>query len=252
MRRFTSLFLTCTLLLAVNRASQAGGEDASAIINKAIKAQFGSDKEAPKQKGYRGKNKGTLYIGGMELEFTQEIAMQGPDKFKDVMTFTVGGMNIEQVTVFNGKEGWIKGGGKEIKAEKEILEEFKDVASLLSISQGVFTKDKGLKYSVIGDATVNDKPAVGVKITREGKKPVDMYFDKETGLIAKIERIKTDLMTNKEVTEERIILEYQEIGGRKHAKKVEVKVDGKKLLDVELLESQFLDKVEDSEFVRPQ
>lgn len=252
MRRFTILLVTCCLLPGVNLASQAGGDDANAIIDKAIKAQFGTDKDAALKKGYRGKNKGTLYINGMELEFTQEVTTQAPGKFRDVMDITIQGVNVQQVTVFDGKDGWIKALGKEVKAEKEVLEEFKDVAALMSMSQGLFTKDKALKLSVIGEVMVNNKPAIGVKISKEGKKAVDMYFDKETGLMAKIERIKRDIMTGKEVMEERIILEYQDVNGRKVPKKVEVKVDGVKLLEAEVLESQFLDKIDDSEFARPQ
>jgi hypothetical protein len=251
MRHFASLIITFSLLLGFALNSQAGGNDADAIIDKAIKAQFGSDKKAALQKAYRGKNKGTLFVGGMELEFTQEIVTQSPGKFKDVMDISIQGMNIKQTTVFNGKEGWIKALNKEIKAEKEILEEFKDVADLMSMSQGLFTRDKMLKLSVIGEVMVNDKPAIGVKVSREGKKGFDMYFDKETGLTAKIERTKRDLMTGAEVMEERIILEYQDINGRKHPKKVEVKVDGKKLLEAEVVESRFLDKVDDGEFARP-
>ena len=249
MRRISLFSLTSLLCIAIiGRA--AGGNDADAIIDKAIKAHLGSGKNAFK-KGYKGKNKGTLNIAGMEFEFTQEVAVQTPSKFKEVLDLSVAGAKIQVITVFNGTEGWIKTGDKEIKVEKDILEEFKDVGALMSISHGVFVKDKSLKLSVIGEAMVNGKPAMGVKITREGKKPIDMYFDKETGLTSKVERIKKDLMSGQEVTEERIVLEYQDLGGRKHPRRVEVKVDGKRLLLAEVIESQFLDRLEDSEFARP-
>jgi hypothetical protein len=253
MRRFTTLIASFALLLGFNLVTQAGGNDADAIIDKAIKAHLGDGKDSFK-KGYRGKNKGTLYIAGMELEFTQDVAVQQPTKFKEVMELSVMGMKIEVVTVFNGKEGWIKSAGKDVKVENDILEEFKDVGALMSISHGVFVKDKTLKLSVIGEAMVNGKPCMGVKISREGKKPIDMYFDKETGLTAKVERMKRDLMNGNgnEVTEERIVLEYQKVGGRAHPKKVVVNVDGKKLLEAEVIESQFVDKIDDAEFNRPQ
>lgn len=252
MRRVIVPLLVGGLLASADLFSlaQGGGADADAIIARAVKAHVGDGKDA-KKKGYRGKNKGTLFIGGMELEFTQEITVQVPEKFKEVMDITVAGMNIQSITVFNGKEGWIKAAGKEIKVDMDILEEFKDIGALMGISYGIFVKDKTLKLSVIGEAMVNGKPAIGVKISRDGKKSVDMYFDKETGLTTKVERMKKDLMNGREVTEERIVLEYQDVGGRKHAKKVEVKVDGKKFLEAEVIEAQFLDKIDDGEFARP-
>jgi hypothetical protein len=251
MRRITSVLVAFSLLLGVNLVSQAGGgNDADKIIDKAIKAHVGDGKDAQK-KGYRGKNKGKLTIMGVELDFAQEIVMNKSGKFKEVLELDVAGKKIPITTVFDGKDGWIKGNGKDMKADKAILDELKEVSNLMAISQGVFVKDKSLKLSVIGEAMVNGQAAIGVKISREGKKSIDMYFDKKSGLISKVERIKVDLMNGMEVTEERIILEYQEAGDRRFAKKVEIKVDGKKLLEVEVLEAQFLETVDDAEFARP-
>jgi hypothetical protein len=250
MHRIIGTLVAFGLFLGIGLASQAGDNDADAIIDKAIKAQLGTGKDAKKQ-GYRGKNKGTLFIAGMELEFVQAVTVMMPTKFKDVMTLTVANNKVEIVTVFNGKEGWIKAGAKEIKVEKEILEELKDVAALMSISQGVFVRDKSLKFAIIGEAMANGKPNIGVKVSREGKKAIDMYFDKTTNLLTKVERRKRDLMNGQEVTEERIILEYQKQGERMHPKRVLVNVDGKKLLEAEVLDSQFSDTIDDGEFVRP-
>jgi hypothetical protein len=62
---------------------------------------------------------------------------------------------------------------------------------------------------------------------------------------------KRDQITKEEVTEERIIKEYQDVDGRKVAKKVEVLHDGKPYLQLELTEVKILEKVDDSEFVQP-
>jgi hypothetical protein len=249
MRRISILCVILALFIG-NVFGQAGGNDADAIIEKAIKAHIGNGKDA-KKLGYRGKNKGTLFIAGLEAGFNQEIAVLVPTKFKEVLELNIMDKKIEVVTVFNGKEGWIKADGKEVPVGKDILDEFKDVGALMSISYGVFVKDKTLKLSVIGEAMVNGKPAIGVKVSREGKKSIDMYFDKGTGLMAKIERQKRDLMSGMEVSEERIMLEYQDIGGRKHPKKILINVDGKKFMEAEILEGQFLDRIDDGEFVRP-
>ena len=69
--------------------------------------------------------------------------------------------------------------------------------------------------------------------------------------MTKTERRTKDLMTGQEVTEERIVTEYQDKHDRKVAKRVTVNRDGKKLLDVEVLEVELLESIDDGEFAQP-
>jgi hypothetical protein len=112
-------------------------------------------------------------------------------------------------------------------------------------------KDKKFKLSTLGESKVNGKPAVGVKVSCKGHKDVDLYFDKKTGLLAKMEYRTVDFMTEKERTEERIIQEYQDLDGRKTAKKVLLNRDGKKYIEVEITEITQVEKLDDSEFAEP-
>jgi len=249
MHRLQLTVLACGLLLATTWAAQAGDE-ARAILEKAIKANQGKAKDEQKQ-AYHGKNKGKLFVAGLELDFTQEVWVQVPGKFKEVMDLTVMNQAIKQTTVFNGKEGWIKVNDKDIKVENEILAEFKEVAYMMGITQMLALKDKEIKLSLLGEVQVNGKPAVGVKISKEGKKDIDLYFDKTTGLMAKLERRAKDIMSGQEVTEERIVLEYQDVKDRKMPKKAQVRRDGKKFLEVEIVEVRFLEKLDDADFAMP-
>ena len=83
MRRFAcGMFVASVFILGLALAGRADGDqEADAIIAKAIKAHLGDNKKDAKL-GYKGKNKGTLYILGMEIEFTQEITLEVPKRFK--------------------------------------------------------------------------------------------------------------------------------------------------------------------------
>ena len=252
MRKMLSMFMVLPVLLGLATITQAGDE-AMAIIDKAIAAHGLKDKDkVDKTNGYRGKNKGTLHVAGMDLEFTQEITLLTPTKFKEAMEITAMGNKIPVTTVFDGKQGWIKAGGMDIKVENELLTEFKDVVYMMGLSQGLFLKDKAIKYALLGELKVKNTPAVGIRVSKEGQKDISFYFDKDTGLIAKVERRARDFMTGQEVTEERIITEYQELLGRKIAKKVEVLRDGTPLLEAEVLEAQFVETIPDNEFAKPE
>ena len=73
-------------------------------------------------------------------------------------------------------------------------------------------KDKGYELSLIGESKVEDKPAVGVLVKSKDHNDVSLFFDKETGLLAKLEHRTTDPTSGKEVTEERIIVSYGDKG----------------------------------------
>jgi hypothetical protein len=249
-RKLLPIMFVFAVPLGLTMASQAGDE-ALAIIDKAIVAHGikGKENQTP---GFRGKNKGTLHIAGMDLDFTQEISLQVPDKFKESLDMTVMGNRVQVTTVYNGTEGWIKAGGQDVPVNKELLDEFKEIAHMMSLSQGLFLKDKSLKLGLLGEAMVNGKPAVGIRVSKEGQKEISFYFDKATGLMTKVERRARDFMSGQEVTEERIITAYQDVGGRKVAKKVTVARDGNNFLDAEVIEATFVDKLGDSEFAKPE
>ncbi len=252
MRRFSQVLTAFGLLCGLSWVCQAADDEAAAIVNKAIKAH-GLNAKDLKEFAYKGTNKGTLHIAGMDLEFNQEVAIQTPGKFKEVMDFTIMNIKVTVTTVFNGKEGWIKANDKDVPVKGDLLAELKEAAYWMQLSQAMFLKDKSLKLSLLGEVQVNGKPAVGIKVEKEGKKDIDFYFDKDTGLIAKTQRRARDFQSGQEVLEERIITEYQKYkGGRKIAKKVEVKRDGKKFLEAEVIEANIVDHVDDSEFAKPE
>jgi hypothetical protein len=250
MRRTIRATAVIGLLLINALTGWAGGDESAAIIDKAIKAHFPKGLDT-KNQGVRVKSKGTLHISGLDLEFTQDVSVQGASKFKEVMQLTVMNKDVTVTSVFNGKEAWIRTGDMDVKVTDEILQEFKEAAYTIGLVQGFFLKDKALKFMAVGEVQVKGKPAVGVRVSRDGKRDVTLYYDKGTGLLTKIEQRKRDIMSGQEVNEERFITEYQEVSGRKVARKVEVLRDGTPLLEAEVTEMQIVQRLDDSEFAQP-
>jgi hypothetical protein len=230
-------------------AYQARAEDdAKALILKAIKAH--GVKEGDGKKAVQTKTKGKLELMG-GIEFTQEVSAQPPDKFKDVMDLQLMGMKITQTTVFDGKQLWVSAMGQTVELKDKYLEAVKDAMALSKILQLTFLQDKGIKLESLGEVNVENKPALGVRISKKGLKDVNLYIDKKSGLVVKVERRTVDPMSGNEITEERIVTEYQDLNGRKVAKKLIVNRDGKKLMEAEVTDLKFVDKIDDSEFAKP-
>jgi len=250
MRRLAPSAAVACLLLGLALTGRAGEDQTAAVLDKAVKAHFpkGLDK---KNQAVRTKAKGTLHVAGLDLDFTQEVTVQMPNKFREAMELTVMDKKVSTVSAFDGKDGWVRVNDKDFPINDDILAEFKEAAHMMRLMQGAFMKDKGVKFALVGEAQVNGKPAIGITVSREGARDVNLFFDKGTGLIAKVERRARDIMSGQEVAEERIITEYQEVSDRKVAKKVEVLRDGKALLEAEITEVQVLEKADDSEFAKP-
>jgi hypothetical protein len=249
MRTCLSKILAIGLLLAGSSWAPAQ-DDAKAILDKAVKVHGGSEKLG-KIKLQQSKAKGNVESAAGLLDFTQESTVQHPNKFKEVVHVNVNGQQIDVTTIYNGKEGWINVMGQTMPLEGDLLEAVKDSIDTLALARLAFTGGQDFELTALGESKVNDKPSAGVKVARKGHKDVNLYFDKGTGLLSKIEHRVKDPMGGQEVTEERIILEYQDVDGMKVGKKVTVNRDGKKYMDAEVTDIKFFDKADDSAFEKP-
>ena len=227
-------------------------DDAKAIVTRAIKAHGGEEALSKYQAG-RAKNKGKIAIPGVgDAEFTQQTAFMLPGKFRESLELVIGGMTVNVETRVNGDKVSIQANGQDVPQNDAIKAAMKDVQHVMKVARlSALLKDKGLELSTAGESKVNDAPAVGVRVSMKDQKDVTLYFNKKTNLLAKVEFRTTDAMTGNEMTEERIITEYQKSPeGLPAPKKVLIKRDGKDYLQAEVLEFKFLETLDDAEFTK--
>jgi len=226
-----------------------GADDAKDIITKAIKAH-GGEEFLTKNKASQSKNKGKIDIPGVgEVEFTQETAVMLPGKLRESMELTVAGQKVSLLTLVNDDKVLIEVNGMAIDLPDGVKTAMKDIGNVMKMGKLVPLLGKEYELSVIGDDKVEGKEVVGIRVSRKDHKDVSLYFDKKTNLLAKIEHRTVDATSGNEITEERIVLDYEKNkDGIQMPKKVLVKRDGKKLLEAEVLEIKFLEKLDDSEF----
>jgi hypothetical protein len=229
-----------------------GQGDVKAILEKAVRAHGGADK-INRGKGVLTKAKGKIEVPGIgATEFTQEITVTYTGKFKEAMQVEVNGQKINVVTVFDGKNGWVSANGKTQDANGDILESLKEGAYAMKIARLTdLIPDSSIQLSALGESKVEDRPALGVKLAGKGHRDIELYFDKESGLLVKVHTRKKNPTTGQEVDEERIIKAYQEIDGQKTAKTVLVKHNGKTFLEAEVTAVKYPDDIDDNEFEKP-
>ena len=91
---------------------------------------------------------------------------------------------------------------------------------------------------------------MGVLVKSKDHNDVSLFFDEETGLLAKLERAPTGPDGGKEVAEERIVVSYGDKGekGVLLPKEVVIKHDGEVFLKAEATEATVLESLDDSTF----
>ncbi|HMC88379.1 MAG TPA: hypothetical protein VKI17_02475 [Gemmataceae bacterium] len=234
--------LAAGLALALTGTLRA--EEPKEIIDKAIKAAGGEEKLA-KFKAHTWAAKGTYYGTGDGMPYTAEYAVQFPDKIR---------VEIKNVftLVLNGDKGWMKMGDDAQEMNADQLAEQKEqqhanyVASLLPLKGEAYT------LTALADSKVGDRPVVGVKVSTKGRRDVNLYFDKDTNLLAKGEwTVKAMEEGGKEVTQEVLYRDYKDVEGAKIAMKVNLNRDGKKYVESENSDVKPADKLDDSLFGKP-
>jgi hypothetical protein len=249
MRAFLLPFLTISLLSGAADRVRAG-DDSRAIIDKAVKAH-GGEARLTKFKAGTLKTKGTISLMGTKVPFTQEAWVQLPSQVKSVLELEVMGKKFTVTTVFTGKKGWYNVAGDTKEMDDKLLEVARNEMYVAQVLRLTCLKDKGYELSPLGEAKVDGKAAVGIRVASKGHPDVNIYFDKTSGLIAKVEHRSMDPMSGKEFTEEKILSDYHEVDGLKSPKHVTINHDGEKFMDAEEVESKNLETLDDGVFAKP-
>ncbi len=251
MRITRRIFVLFGLALVVSNLSQAADDAASrAIVEKALETH-GGEKHLAKFKATTSKIKGTIYIAGAPVPFTGEVAGQGADQQRVVISFTLDGQTISLISVLNRDKGWIKINNDTIDMTAVQLAETKASAYSGWVATLLPLRDKAFTLMPFGEIEDAGRKAVGVNVTREGHRPINLFFDKETHRLVKSETRVRDETTGQEVTEESSFGEYKPVEGAQQPMKITVKRDGKPHADVEVEEYKPTEKLDDSVFAKP-
>jgi hypothetical protein len=176
--------------IAIATGEVQGGEDARAIIDRAIEAQGGEAKLARIQVAGL-KVKGAFVVGDTQCSFTGEAFYQLPSLYKQVIHLTIGDETMTQTIGYDSNKVWVQLGeqmldiGDDLRAELQKGRYVEQVAGLLILK-------KGYQLSMAGTSRVRDTEAEVVKVTFPGQPDVRLFFDKATGLLVKTEHRQLD------------------------------------------------------------
>jgi len=236
----------------VVRAQDDGGRDeARALISRAVKAHGGAE-ALGRIRADKVKFKGSLVLQGHTAAFIAETTVQLPSKYKYVIEMNHNGDKHTIVYIVNGNKTYLALDGRAEKLDAVQLSEIRSGMELERAKRLLpLLEDKSYQLAVMEPIEVNDRPAVGVRITGRGRKEMRLYFDKEYGLLVRAENRLDGGKDKPEIRQHFFFGDYKDIGGYKRPAKVRAYRDGKQIMEEELLDAKPLDKVDETEFAKP-
>lgn len=250
MRHKGYALLASGLVLTAAVTARAGDDAARALIDRAVKAH-GGEANLAKWPAVTARIKGTFHGLGAAIPVTGEFAAQGPDRSKFAIEGQVDGQAFRLIQVLDGKRGWSKTDNDATEElSKEDLARAREEAYADWVATLVPLKDKKFTLAPLGEIAVHKRPALGVTVSSKGRRDVNLYFDKESGLLVKTEcRVEDD--NGQEVTEETLLGDYKEVQGTKQAMKLTIRRDGNLYLECEITECRLEERLDASVFAKP-
>src|SRR5690242_5851779 len=120
MKLLTSSVLAVVLALGTAATARADEAEATAVLNKAIKA-LGGEAKLAKAANFSQKTKGKFSFGGNESEFTSETMVQGLARYHSTFEGEFGANKVKGVTILNGDNGWRKFGDNKMSIDKDAM-----------------------------------------------------------------------------------------------------------------------------------
>ena len=240
------------LAVIIIPAHLRGGEpEARSIVERTVKAS-GWDKD-DKPGALTWKDKGIFNFMGNKLDYDADWIFQPPGKYRFDLRMEVGGMKIEMKMGTDGTKAFEAAMGMERQIEGDKLDYVKGQSYRMWVSSLTpLLKDKEFKLKSLGESKVNNKPALGVQVDREGKQPVKLFFSKDTGLLAKVEgKVKNEFANWAEAVDEAYYEDWKDIDGIKAFTKLRVVRNGELLLESTLTDYRRVAPVDAAKFERP-
>jgi len=235
-------------LLAGGMAHATDQAQLQALLGRAVQAHGGAAALA-KYPAATWKGVARLYKEGAPSTHTLMGARQRGDQGLLHVENEIDGKVVRFTRVLNGSKGWLKFNENvqeippAVLAEQQAHLQATWLATLVPLLTDRYT---------LGQAPVqqvNGQPAIGVRLSQPGRRDVTLYFDPTTFLLVKKEMAVQDGTAT--VLQESYFSNYRAIEGVQTAHKVEIRWNGQRHLEMELLEVTLRPQLPEGMFQKP-
>jgi hypothetical protein len=236
------------LLLAAPVGGVASQDAVKAVVDKARAALGGEDRLA-KHRAATWKGKGTVRFMGQPLGYAGAWQTQAADQSHVGLDITIEKNTVPYAKVVGGDKVWVKIGQGIQKLSKAEVEELREEAYVRWLTTMLPLRDREIKLEPLGELRVGDLDTVGLKVQRKGRRPVDLYFDKTTGVLVKCTHMVRE--GERELIQDTVWSAFEMQDGLRRPTRVVTTRDGNPYIDGELSEFRLLENLDASVFAMP-
>ena len=240
-----------TLLVLADCGRSGDAKDVRAVIDRAVEAHGGAARLA-KFKVHTMKGTGKFYGAGDALDFTLAATSHGDKQFHAAIELKILGQDLKIVLVVDGAKGWekINGDVKDMPADELAEHQEQMHADAVIGLRPLGSRDYQL--APLGEVKVGDHPAVGVRVSRKGRRDVNLFFDKAKGHLVKSEQVIKDIKAGgNEANQVVFYSDYKEFQGTRQPTRILVERDGAKFTDTQVTELRLQENADSGTFDRP-
>ena len=240
------VFCVCPCLTNSGRCDDH--DDATAIVEKAIQAMGGKEKLAAIN-AYTARVKTTDKEGASVANYSAELSIQGFDRLRIVVELE--DKSRVATTVINGDKGSEKSGTELFVMPEKVVTEYKNrLYGLRVAGMPTMLLEKDVGLAALAEISVNDRPAVGMIVTKKDRPDIKLYFDKATNLPAQLE-FEINAPGGKK-TVVCVFRDYKDFDGIKHFTAMTSKTGNDLTVEARFADVKFLDKLDAQRFALPQ
>ncbi|MCI0456836.1 MAG: hypothetical protein L0Z62_07655 [Gemmataceae bacterium] len=248
MRKASYLLLTVATVLFAARSLPAGGGDVKPVVDLALKALGGEERLARAQ-GATWKGKGTVRFMGQPFDYSGDWFTRSADLSRVALQLKLKDATFTYAKVVNKEGAWVKINDGFLKQSKQELEELREEAYVRWVVSMLPLRQKEFKLEPLGEVRVGDQQTVGLKVSHKDHRPIDLFFDKATGVL--VRSLHTVRDTGKELTQETLWSEFRKQDELLRPTRVVMKRDGEPYAEGELSDFRLLNELDDSTFAKP-
>lgn len=251
-------FRGCIALLLVYAYVEFGHSDEGpipepyTIIHNAVQACGGKEVLA-KLLSYRLRTKGLIYVGERTAPINATLLYRS-DPISCKLTSEIRSPDglIKETSVFNGKTVWLNRNGTTREGNETEQFEARGSANDIYFSCLFPLLDKKrFTLSSLPVIKIKGNDAVGVRMSSRDHHDICFYFDRKTWLL-----VKKEYKGFSKPQEDKLYEEYYEDfkkleGGITHYTKKTVFINGKKRVELELVDFKPMSEIKDTEFAKP-
>lgn len=195
--------------------------------------------------------KGTMRVQERDVPFVAETVMNLPEGFRNhVILMPETPSKLELVHLLHsGKPSLFLNGTAQAIGPAQ-LDEFRETMLIQQAMRLVsLVREPGFQLEWAGKGMVNERPVEWVQVRAEGRRPLRMGFDLETGYLVRTSH--TVMVDGNPRVQEETYGDFRKLGAYKRPVRMVTTRDGKPLVEAELVDVRYPERISEAEFLSP-